>query len=527
MNFNIKFKPVWLCLAALAATQACTKDFEGLNQRQERISDAGLVYDANEGGFLLPTMMNAVISPTNWIVQIQQNLLHDSYAGYLEPPGDFGGNANPLTYVTKGSTWTQMWSVSAGGVMNNWVQMYKNNIQEKYPDLYAIALILKVAGVHRIVDTYGPYPYLEYGLTAEPKFNTPEECYAAFFEELEWAVTALNEMEAADPDADQIRFAKWERTSLGGEYRNWVKLANTLRLRLAMRISDADPALAQTQAEAAANPANGGLLDPESGGFSFLPPNGNPYEEIINSWSDCRISAAIVSYMDGFHDPRLPAYAKPATDPALNGEYRGIRPGAVRTLKDTYLNFSLPNIQKSTPMKIVDVAESYFLRAEGVLRGWNMGGGTAQELYEEGVRVSIAANGVSGADEYLQSTSTMLPYEDPKFPEYSSPALSDVTVKWDDGLTFDKKLEKIITQKWIAVWPEGAEGWSEFRRTGYPKQFSVSESRNPLLPNGTFIKRATYPETEVVSATPAGYAQALSYLGRDDEDVTFYWMKKD
>ena len=121
----------------------------------------------------------------------------------------------------------------------------------------------------------------------------------------------------------------------------------------------------------------------------------------------------------------------------------------------------------------------------------------------------------------------MLPYVDPEQPDYSSDILSDVTVKWDEGADFETKLEKISTQKWIAMWPEGTEGWAEIRRTGYPKQYPIMDPQNPLLPFGTFIKRLTYPVTEVVSTTPEGYAQAVSYLGRDDEDVTFYWMKED
>lgn len=523
MNQKIKSKALWLALAVLA-TQACTEDFEGLNKNSKHISDQGLSYDANEGGFLLPAMMNNIVSITT-SVQTQQNLQAESYAGYLEPPGEFTGNVNTLTYATRGR-WQGSWTVTTNGVMNNWVSMHKNNIQEKYPDLYAIALIAKVFGGHRLVDTFGPYPYEEYGLTAEPKFNTPEECYELFFQDLDWAVDALKASEAADPNADVTRFRRWDNSTFKGEYTSWIKAANTLRLRLAIRISAVEPDKARAQAEKAVDPTNGGLLDETVGSFGVTNPAGNAYVTMRDAWSDTRMSAAIISYMDGFGDPRLAAYARPATDPALNGEYRGIRPGGKHPAKDTYVNFSLPNFQVTDPVTLMDVAESYFLRAEGALRGFNMGG-TAQEFYEKGIRVSLTENGVSGADEYLQSTSTMLPYVDPKTPAYSSPVLSNVTVRWDEGANFESKLEKIITQKWIAMWPEGTEGWSEIRRTGYPKQYHIMDPQNPLLPLGTFIKRLTYPVAEVVNATPAGYAQAVSYLGRDDEDVTFYWMKED
>ena len=516
---------MWLALLVLA-TQAWTKDFEGMNKNSKHISDEGLTYDANEGGFLLPAIMNNIVSISTGGVQTQQTLQADSYAGYLEPPGEFTSNLNTLTYATRG-IWAGSWTVTANGTMNNWVQMFKNKIDEKYPDLYAISLICKVFGGHRLVDTFGPIPYEEYGLSAEPKFNTPEECYALFFKDLDWAVDALKAAEEANPDADQARFARWDKSTMAGEYTNWIKAANTLRLRLAIRISEVDPTQGQAEALKAVDPANGGLLDETTGSFGMIVPNGHPYVQMRDAWSDIAMSAAIISYMDGFGDPRLPVYARTATDPKLAGQYRGLRPGDKGHLDKTlYGDFSLPDFELADPLKVMDGAESYFLRAQGALLGWDMGG-TAQEWYEAGIRASFTLNGVSGADEYLQGTTTMVPFDDPERPENNSPILSDVTVKWDEGADMETKIEKISTQKWIAMWPEGTEGWAEIRRTGYPKQYPILDPRNPLLPFGTFIKRLTYPVTEVVSTTPEGYAQAVSYLGRDDEDVTFYWMKKD
>ncbi|EOR94457.1 hypothetical protein ADIARSV_2303 [Arcticibacter svalbardensis MN12-7] len=215
----------------------------------------------------------------------------------------------------------------------------------------------------------------------------------------------------------------------------------------------------------------------------------------------------------------------PATDPVLNGSYRGIRPRVERPTKSVYENYSKYNVQATTPMKQVDGAESYFLRAEGALRGWNMGG-TPQALYEAGIRASLKLNGVSEGN-YLNSTSMQLAYVDPKRPDYNSARLSDVTVKWDESATFEQKLEKIITQKWIAVFPEGTEAWAEFRRTDYPKLYYIMSPQNPLLPLGTYIKRLTYPLTQVVSSSKEAYDAAVSsYLGgKDDENVKFYWMK--
>lgn len=509
----------------LSVGTACTDKMEGLNNDQKYLPAKDLVQDANEGGFLLPTMMQNVNSPqTNQ--QTQQNLQAESYANFLEAPSNFVGNVNTTTYATR-NLWPNSWNLSTNGVMNNWLQMKKNGFETKYPDLYAIAVILKVAAGHRLVDTFGPYPYTQYGLTAEPKFDTPKEAYAAFFKDLDWAVKALSDAEKADPTADGVRFKKWDGSTFAGEYTKWIKLANTLRLRLGVRLSGtADAALGKAEAEKAVADA-GGLMDENSGSWGVYSANGtNGHYTMTNAWSDTRVSAAVVTYLQGFGDPRLSAYVLPATDPVLAGSFRGIRPGVERPTKTIYENYSKYNVQPTTPMKQVDGAESYFLRAEGALRGWNMGG-TPQALYEAGIKASMKLNGVSEGS-YLNSTSMQLAYVDPKRPnnEYDSPRLSDVTVKWDEGASFEQKLEKIIMQKWIALFPEGTEAWSEFRRTGYPKLYHIMAPQNPKLPLGTFIKRLTYPASVVASSKAAVDAAIASGLGgREDEDVKFYWMK--
>lgn len=290
-----------------------------------------------------------------------------------------------------------------------------------------------------------------------------------------------------------------------------------------MHLSLVKPDLAKKEAEEAVDPANGGVITSDIGSFSIKPANTNVYYTMSNAWGDCRLAAPIQTYLQGFNDPRLAVYALPAEDPDLGGKIEGIRPGVEKTSKAVYQDFSLPNFQTNSNMKQLDVAESYFLRAEGALRGWNMGG-TAEEFYEEGVKASFQENGVSGADAYLQGTTTMAAYVDPKNADNNSPAITDEVVKWEDGASFDKKLEKIITQKWIAMYPEGTEAWVEFRRTGYPKLYPVMVSNNPDLPLGTFIKRLTYPPT-VTNASQAAVdaAVAKDLNGKDSPAEKLWW----
>jgi len=102
-----------------------------------------------------------------------------------------------------------------------------------------------------------------------------------------------------------------------------------------------------------------------------------------------------------------------------------------------------------------------------------------------------------------------------------------VTVKWSEADNFETKLEKIITQKWIALYPEGTEAWSEFRRTGYPKLYPVAITKNPDLPAGTFIKRLTYPTAVTNSSGDAVKAAVAAHLGGKDSAATPIWWDVD
>jgi hypothetical protein len=516
---KVPYKVLGLGLLMSAAI-SCQK-LDGINADTKLVSDLDLQQDANEGGFLLPSMMNSVISTTT-SVQTQQNLQAESYAGYLESPTPFLNNQNTMTYFMVGGWLNTAWNVSTQGVMDNWLLMKKKGYDTKYPDLFAIALILKVAGGQRLVDTFGPYPYTTYGTAAQVAFDSEEQAYDAFFADLNTAVASLKAAETANPNADMSRFAKWDRSVFKGEYTKWIALANTLRLRMAVRISLVNPAKAKIEGEKAVDPANGGVLTDAIGSFAIVPTSTNPYYTMTNAWSDTRLAAPIETYLKGFGDPRLPLYALPAVDPAVAGQIKGIRPGVEKPAKDRYQDYSKPNVLETSPVKQVDVAESYFLRAEGALRGWNMGG-TAKQFYEDGVRASFKANGASGAEAYLESTSTQVPYVDPKNPANNAPALTNITVQWNEAATVEQKLEKIITQKWVALYPEGTEAWAEFRRTGYPKLYPITVSNNPDLPLGTFIRRLTYPPV-VTNASKTEVDKAVAaFLGGKDSPASRIW----
>jgi hypothetical protein len=523
-NISFSYKLLLSLAMLMSVSTSCTDYMETLNQDKKLITDKMLEQEANEGGFLLPGMMNNILQVDEpWNYEFQQNLNADHYAGYMAIPAPFMGNVNNFTYSMVDSWNNGIWTVPASRVLNQWVMIKKRGFDTKYPDLYAIGLIIKVFTGHRLVDIFGPIPYSQYGQSTDVKFDSEEEAYNTFFAELKQAVTALKQAEADNPAADKIRFAKFDRSQYGGDYATWIRLANTLRLRLAMRISLVDPDKARAEAEAAVSE---GVLEAADGSFAITASIRHPLETITMAWEETRLGAPVETILKGYNDPRLPKYALPAADPDLGGQIKGVRTGVEHPANNTYKGFSQVNFAGKPPVKLMDVSESYFLRAEGVLRGWDMGGGSAKEFYEDGVRASFKANGLGGVEEYLNnSTATPIAYVDPKNPANNAPPLTSITIKWEEGAPMEQKLERIITQKWIAMYPEGQEAWSEFRRTGYPKLYPVmvNHSRG-AIPDGEFIKRITYP-TAITNASQEAVETAVNlYLnGKDSPFVPIWW----
>ena len=513
-----------LCLIFLILA-SCVEKMKDINIDQRLITDKMLEQDAKEGGFMLPGMQLGIVAVmTTYKYEIEALYTAANYGGYssIQYPEqnntNFGTYGNMLTWID----W--VWNDCAPKVLDQWVQMKKKGFDTKYPDLYSLGLIFKVFCGHRLVDVFGPLPYSLYGTSSDVKFDSEEEAYNLFFTELTSAVDALTKAETDNPDADQIRYKKFDKSRYGGNYATWIKVANTLRLRLAMRISLVNPVKAQAEAEAAVNNSYG-VLTTSEGSFEMTTGSVNPISTINESWQEIRLNAAISSFLGGFNDPRLQVYGIPSI---YNEEIIGMRTGS-RQPQGSYIGISKMNFTTNPYVKLMDVSESYFLRAEGVLKGWNMGGGTAQEFYEQGIRASFAENKVAGIEEYLNnSTDTEKDYVDPVNPENNVPALSTITIKWDENATAEEKLERIITQKWIAMYPEGYEAWSEFRRTGYPKLWPPAENNSGgIIPEGGFIKRLPYPNA-IKNASQNAVTEAVnSYLdGKDDIAQRIWWDVK-
>src|SRR5690606_32584108 len=387
------------------------------------------------------------------------------------------------------------------------------------------------SAMSRVSEQLGPIIYSQYNVLNEANnisYDTEPELYMNYFQDLDIAINTLKSL-VSTPVSPQMK--KSDLAYETNNYENWLRYANTLRLRLALRVVYVDPGMAKTQGEAALNPSNGGLLEDNAQNCFIKLSTTQPLNIIGYDWSDTRMNAQMESILGGFSDPRISKYFVPAEDPVVDGQYKGIRLGIEIDSKARYDFYSKLVFFTENTHQLMVAAESWFLRAEAALRGW-ANAGDAQTNYETGIARSFEMYEVSSAlDSYLSDGSSKpKPYVDPKavnpgendVPQ-GSPHLSTITIKWEDGDSNDRKLERIITQKWIANFPDGEEAWAEYRRSGYPVLFPIvvnhSAGKIPTIPG---IRRLHYPTSEYDTNT-GGVEAAVAEIGGTDTGAPRLW----
>lgn len=501
----------------------CTSNFEDINLNDSAFTDKQLEQDFNNVKAPIKAMQRGmyILVEDDWKGDIQFNLNADIFSGYMGTPHNFEGNNNNSTYVLLDG-----WNNAA------WEQAYKREmvnaltvsrlVKEKGPRYYAWSLILKVYAMHKITDYHGPMVYSAFGTEdAVIPYDSQKEVYNQFFTELKTAVDILTPLAVADAKGTFFvdKEDKTDGTTAKGIVVKWIKFANSLRLRLALRISNVDPVKAKAEAEAAV--AGFGTIDTNADNIIYLADH--PVNTYTNEWADINAGGAITSIMNGYNDPRREQYFIKSKI----GTYQGIRMGTLvdddyRTAKANQFS-KIGNIVSTGQIPWFVAAETHFLKAEGALRGWNMGG-TAQSFYESGITTSFAQNGSGSATDYI-TNDVLLPaaFTDPLNAVNNIAAQNLVTVKWSDAVSNEIKLQKIQTQKWLAIFPDGQEAWAETRRTGYPILFLPTNNfSSGKIPAGTFVRRLNFPVQEKTS-NPGGYAQGVQQLGGVDTGATRLW----
>jgi hypothetical protein len=477
------------------------------------------------GSFIVQMQQNVITTDIN-AFQVADNLIGDVFSGYMGASGNWFSSRNNTTYSLISDWNNEAFSRTFTKVMPAWKSVLEN-ANPADVSVPAVATIIKVAAAHRTADIYGPLPYKTFLDKGTNKaYQSQQAVYTTFFAELDAAISDLTDFITKNPGAKPL--AKFDLV-YGGDCIKWIKFANSLKLRLAMRIVYADPTNAKIYAESAVNHPIGLISNIEE--IAQLKSNNqilinNPLKYIWNDYADIRMGASMYSYLVGYNDPRISKYFSLSTAAGYTDKYLAIRAGSQIDDKGKYITFSTPNIQLNTPIQWMNAAEVSFLRAEGATRGWNMNG-TAKDLYEKGISQSFEQTGAGNATTYMNDD-VLKPvnYTDPVNSSNNSSARSAITIKWDETALFENKLERIITQKWLATYPNGQEAWSEFRRTRFPEIFTVVNNYSGgLINTAAQIRRIPFPNIEYQTNGPA-VNQAVSLLGGPDNGATKLWWDK-
>ena len=473
-----KIRHAMCALGVAVLITSCTDNYKEWNTNPNEVPEEMLVGLMKIGNFF-PAMQMDVI-PTSDVdaneFQRAQNLCGDMHSGYMTPIGTWG-TSSAVHYNLRYDKWNDVaFDVVFTKVMPAWKQI-RDNGKDKFPEAYAVAQILKVAAMHRVTDMYGPLPYLQFGHGGlETPYDSQEEIYKSFFIDLDEAIAELQDYIAIHPGSKPL--SKYDLV-YGGDFTKWLKFANSLKLRLAMRTYYVNgfEVNGKTSQKLAEEATKAGVITENAENALLQSGNGisvfHPLKICWDSYSDTRMGADIESIMKGYSDPRLSKYFQQSEYGEAGDKYHGARLGVNVTDKKNYLKLSSPNVFAETPVQWMCAAEIYFLRAEGKHHGWDMSS-EVEELYNAGITKSFEQWGVA-LDDYLTRGDTYKPvrFTAPAGTSGSVAAASTITIAWNKNDSDDKKLERIITQKWIAMFPEGQEAWSEHRRTGYPKLFSL------------------------------------------------------
>lgn len=534
-------KYLYISLLCTAAIVGCTDKFEEIDTDKSGVSSSFENSDL-EPAINYLTLGQRAIYPDDsgpypiaaWVLQVQSNLNVDIWAGYLCSGTNFLGGYNNQTYNLV-DNWNGYMLDYWNKTMSQVFYMHKSYEQSAKSSadkgVMAMGILTRVLASERTVDMYGVLPYSSFGKSV-PSYDGAEDVYKAFFSEIDEAQELLSSAQSSPEAASKDLFYQ-------GDVSKWKRLSNTLRLRLAMRIVKVNPELAKQQAEKALSQSFG-LIDDNTHNAGYTGAYINGLNVLAQVWGDTRMSADMESILGGYNDPRLPIYFSEHPD----GGYRGVRVGS-QFSKNSGGNYSglgtafpAGATYSTSPIYLMNAAESWFLRAEAGLRGFS-GSGDVEEAYNKGIEMSMKQYGVtdqSVIEAYQNSQAKPKDWtsKDQKVADNQS-AASNVTPKFGDATDKETKLEKIITQKWIAMFPGGSSvAWSEYRRTGYPRQIApfmtyfkptIDVSYGPKVVNNA--RKAAIPQTQY-EVNPVFVEEAVDkYLGGKDDIGTHVWWDVD
>lgn len=393
--------------------------------------------------------------------------------------GASGSPANYDRYIIDGGNFGNQWNFELyGGALINYKKLI-NISQTSSPAYSGVAKIMLAYTFATTTDIWGDVPYSE-ALAGDfevltPKIDLQKDIYLgnptlniqSLFDLVKEGIVDLDKQSLISPGIADVVY--------GGKLENWKRAANSLLLKLAMQISSVEPARAKTEIDAVIA-KNLYIVDNTQNlavKYGTQVGSQSPLWTLTNNSSfqnELLISTRFVNLLKSNNDPRLPLYVtKPTGDyVTVDNGFGGVFPQvATRSIYNTYATGK----SGEGPTRLVTYAQTCFNLAEAVIR---LGvAGDAQEFYQKGIKASMADAGITEGE--INSFFGNNP--------------STVNLNG----TNEQKIEKIITQKYIAQFSNGLEQWNDWRRTGYPV---LAPHQNANGIDGTRPVRAVYLSTE-------------------------------
>jgi len=389
--------------------------------------------------------------------------------------------AEPDRYDVSNTSFTSLWNTGYSTLITDLNTILNFSDQQANSNYKGIALTLRSWTFLLLTDAYGSIPYKEAGLKVTPAYNIQKEVYTGLLEDLKQAQSLLGTTNGAVTGDLAYK----------GNITKWKKLVNSLRLRIALRISDKEPALAK-QAVIDATTDAAGVISSNSEIFQFIytsSPQQNPASAWFETRDDYRISKTLVDKLYELSDPRLPVYAQLPSDASV-GKYVGGANGLSNSAANSqgFAKTSKPGtyfLTSQSPAVIFTYSEVLFDLSEAVARGYIAG--DAEQFYKNAITASFNQFGITDA--------TVI-----------SNYLNQPIVKYD-ATNYAKS---IGTQKWIAFFGQGLDAFAEWRRLDYPQ---LTAGPATVL-DGQIPSRFFYPGTEQ-SLNGTSYQASVAVQGKD------------
>jgi hypothetical protein len=402
-------------------------------------------------------------------------------------------------YNITGSDQNNLWSSMFANTLSDLELVIKQAAADGSPHYVGVAKILKAYEFSLAVDTWGDIPYteaLQLDANTQPAYDNDETIYPKLITLLTEAITDLNAATSKlSPGTNSVIYTN---ATFATARTNWIKFANTLRLRLLLHYSKKDPAFMTAQMTTLIN-SGGPFMTSNADGFQMPFFNVANQRNSISAFEVSRpnylfADQKMVGMMNDRSDPRRPFYF---TDiPAGSGTYVGISTAAppsgpnfnfsrIHTfLRGAVTGGAWPTFTYSgaAPQRMLPYAEYCFIRAEAALRG---APGNAQQWFTDGITASMQEAGVAAADitTYLTAHGT----------------LSGTTAQ---------QIQRVIEEKYIALFGVSVEPWTDWRRTGVPALTIPTNAINTV----TAVPRVLFYAQSEIDLNPNNPGQKAANL---------------